>query len=513
VAERCSRACGHGLLALALLASASSCGGDYWLGGERGSGARSPTQSLVGDWALVGPGDVEIGGSGPCRIAGNGFGIVTEDGFSGQIWIHDCELTGLGSESKPALDLSVAGPGSVRIERCTFARSGPIQIANGDDTSTTFADNWIHADARVPLDPSAGYASSVFYAFGASPAPKTLRGNRIERGRLRLASAAWLVGGDTDAETNLLTGLRAGITLEAGGLVVRGNYVHPDHLTGAGDESCIDTDYSVTDALAEHNVLRGGTWVVRGFGGELRDNALLDADDLAFLQQPFEGTRVHHNVMAMCAPARGGDVQAGIELVNARPSGIEIFNNTLDGGGDAVRFGGPAVSIESGSFIASLRNDLFEHFFLFENQGAAAVRPGPTEGSDPAPVRLDYADYNLFDNTGESTPVNYAVTVAGRSLRADPGFALHDALPGGAVDEQVPALLAEAGACFPFSDDDIGARRVTVSDLLAALRARYAPLAGSPALGGGDPADGPGSFIGAVGDGASPDDAFGTFGR
>ena len=54
---------------------------------------------------------------------------------------------------------------------------------------------------------------------------------------------------------------------------------------------------------------------------------------------------------------------------------------------------------------------------------------------------------------------------------------------------------------------------MTVSQMLAAWRAAYAPRAGSPLAGAGDPADGRGNPIGAIGDGTQAGDGFGTFGR
>ena len=62
-----------------------------------------------------------------------------------------------------------------------------------------------------------------------------------------------------------------------------------------------------------------------------------------------------------------------------------------------------------------------------------------------------------------------------------------------------------------FSDDDFRSGRATVSRTLAILRAAYTPLPGSPVLGGGDPRDGDGNFIGAIGDGTLADDQFGRF--
>jgi hypothetical protein len=184
----------------------------------------------------------------------------------------------------------------------------------------------------VPLDSSADITKSAFTADGSSTAQKFFQGNKIFRSSASFQSPNWLIGGSSDAESNIIVGLRASIILDSSGLVVRGNYVHSVHFTGSGDESAVSASYSTLDALAEHNVFRGGTCVFRGFGGVLRYNAVLDTESTALLYQPFENTKVHHNLFLMCVPPRD-DLQAGIFLVNTRATGIEVYNNTLDGGG------------------------------------------------------------------------------------------------------------------------------------------------------------------------------------
>src|SRR5262249_1715463 len=141
-------------------------------------------------------------------------------------------------------------------------------------------------------------------------------------------------------------GLRAGFALEASQLVVRGNYVHNFAYPSSGDEAALTVIYGTTDVLAEHNVLRHGSWVVRGFGGEFRYNAVIDADNSMLFEQPFEQTKVHHNLMLMCEMPSGSEgIQAAIGVVNARTTGIEIFNNTLDGGGPDFPLNGTAISV------------------------------------------------------------------------------------------------------------------------------------------------------------------------
>ena len=52
-----------------------------------------------------------------------------------------------------------------------------------------------------------------------------------------------------------------------------------------------------------------------------------------------------------------------------------------------------------------------------------------------------------------------------------------------------------------------------VAKILATYREAYTPAAGSPLIGGGDPADGAGTNIGAIGSARASDlDRFGRFG-
>jgi hypothetical protein len=64
---------------------------------------------------------------------------------------------------------------------------------------------------------------------------------------------------------------------------------------------------------------------------------------------------------------------------------------------------------------------------------------------------------------------------------------------------------------YPFKNEDIWSRTKKVSDVLSTYRAMYSPAAGSPLIGAGDPQDGTGVNIGAVGNGEA-DDLFGKFG-
>ena len=516
-----------------------ACGGDYYLGGARGrstvardGGATTVSRDggvgtapgdgganarvLTGDIVLHGDDSLALPAedAGPCRLVGNGHSIRSDDTWVGRLTIRGCLIEGLGEATTPAIDVRSSGSGVTTIEGNTFSKSGAVDVDNSGDSTTTFNDNVILSDSTVTLGAYSYTTTPAFSATGSSTASKLFQGNHVYRSSVAFGSPNWLVGGSQDSESNILVGLRAGISLDASGLVLRGNYVHVLYLDGAGDETAVEATYTTTDTLAEHNVFRGGEWVFRGFGGELRYNEVLDIRSIAWVYQPFENTKIHHNVFLMCRPPEQ-ELQAGIFLVNDRAAGIEIYNNTLHAGGAAMMLTGAAVAIDDGCSLDSFRSNLvFDFPFVRNDGGAAAVRPGITESVVPPPVRLGYADYNLFYNPALNPPRNYAVAVSGHTLRADAGFGKHDAHVGGPVDEQVnPGPLGFSGDCFPWSDDDIEASRVTVSRILGATRASYTPAASSAALTGGDPADGTPNFMGAVGDGTTARDLFGTFGR
>ncbi|HVU04502.1 MAG TPA: hypothetical protein VHE30_22245 [Polyangiaceae bacterium] len=501
--------------------SLAGCGGDYWIGGARGQatgagGAGSPGADgghfdhvLDGDIVLRDADTLDWSsrGTGTCRVLGNGHAIVSDGQWTGHVAIDGCTLDGLGTAAAPAMDLVTWGSGSLNVQNSTFVRSGGVRVTNQDDSTTTFSHNTIGADSLVALDPSVDASTPAFYAIGSSEAPKYFQGNTVLRSNAWFQSNGWQIGGLSAGEGNVIAGVRGGIVLSGTGMRVQGNYVHVLHYDGAGDEAALSTLYDTTDALAEHNVLRGGSWVVRGFGGEFRYDAVLDVRSSAWLNQPFENTRIHHSVFFLCETPEV-EIEAGVNLVNQRAVGIEIYENTFDGGGPAMAFSGPPVAIESGSFVSSLRSDLFVGFPLRRNDGGtAAIRPGVLEGTSPRPVRLGYADYNAFFDPDAVPPHNYGVAVAGKTERVDDGFGAHDAHAGGPVDEQVdPGPLGVPG-CFPWDDADIIGRRVTVFQILSAIRAAYVPV--NALVNAGDPADGPGSSIGAVGGGGT-NDRFGT---
>jgi len=267
------------------------------------------------------------------------------------------------------------------------------------------------------------------------------------------------------------------------------------------------------ELVVEHNILRHGQWVVRGLAGEFRYNLVLDADAHNFIVGPTAGTHIHHNIFARYCTV-DPNLNSTIAVIY-KGDDIQIFNNTFDGGGKdmARRWHVPVIEVGPQAFLASLRNNAFYNNPTNFASGTATVRPGFSEKiAEPGPARLGYADYNLFYNPDAKVQNNYALGVDGRMERADAGFAKHDVPVVGAKDAQVePKLHGPLPRQFPFRDEDIWSRKVTVGKILAAYRTAYAPADASPLLDAGDPADGADSFIGAVGPGKDAVDHFGRF--
>lgn len=492
------------------------------------------TLQLQEDLVLTGDDVLEINGTAdqPCTLVGNQHCVRSNAKWTGAVKITHCSLQKLGEPAKrgkdgqvtgpgsPAVDLKAAGKGSITIERCSFDACSAIHLQNDDASVASFRHNTILDSTVVAISKDVGNSGPAFLARGNSKEPKRFQGNFIARGKIVFQAPQWLIGGDTDADSNLLIGLRIGVDAQGEGSVVRGNYFHlrmpiTQEFPYWSQISVFTTGKGV---LGEHNVIRDGEWIVRFVEGEFRYNVISDIIDHDLMQTGSYGT-IHHNLfLAGVSDSRQGSMSACIAVVYPPKNpgeGIEIFNNVFDGGG---RLDVPGIEVAPKGFVKSVRSNVFFNFAHKEKYfklPQAMIRPiWNEEPTEEKPARLGYADYNLFYNPGVKSPRNYLLAVAGKVERQDAGFGKHDIPVGGARDAQADPKFKGPLKQFPFNNEDIRARKVTVSQILAAYRQAYTPAEGSPLLGAGDPADGAGNFIGAIGAGKNPPhDGFGRFGQ
>jgi hypothetical protein len=492
------------------------------------------TYTLKEDLVLTGNDVLEIKGTSEqrCTLVGNNHRIRTGDKWTGSVRIGHCTLQKLGDRAKNtadgqrvgtefhAFDLKVLGKGSVTFENCTFDECSSLHIQNEENSTTTFRNNTVLENSLVAIDKDIGKSAHCFVARGNSKERKLFQGNFIPRGKVVFQAPNWLIGGDSDVDSNIMIGLRIGVIAEGEGTIVRGNYFHLRMPINQQYPywSQISTFTTAKGAIGEHNVIRDGEWIVRMVEGEFRYNLIMDIIDHDLMQNGSIG-RIHHNLfLAGDSDHRMGSMSACIAIVYAPKNpgeGMEIFNNVFDGGN---KLDVPGIEVCPQGFVKSVRNNVFFNFAHKEKyfkMPQAVIRPiwNDDTGSEKAP-RLGYADYNLFYNPKAKSPRNYLLSVAGKVERKDAGFGLNDIPKGGKIDEQIdPKFKGPIPKSFPFSNDDVKARKVTVSKILAFYRDAYSPAAGSPLIGAGDPADGEGANIGAIGSAKpSPSDRFGRFG-
>lgn len=494
--------------------------------------AAGGTLTLTDDLVLSGNDSLVAGAAGGarCTIDGATHGVKAMPGWTGRIQIASCDVVNLGSAALPAIDVQDASGGAVfDVRDSTFDVSGQITVQSFADMSFAFRNNTITATAAVPAVVSLADSRPAFHFRGnGGDSQKLFQGNRILKSWVHVeAGRNWLIGGSTPADSNVIVGVRAGFDVQGNGIVVRGNYVSVTGMLAGWNQ--IAALYASGDdgaLLVEHNVIRGGNWLVRTFGGgELRYNLLADPYAIAWvLITPDAKARVHHNVMVRNNKLMETFYKVdGVKVVDsATDHTTQVYNNTMDASGYCYDVMGRAVSIDEQSFILSLRSNIFFNFPSDTGKSnTALVGPGQNSNfeaemkGDPGAARLGYADYNLFYNPQAAQVDNYGVSVEGLAERTSAGFALNDAPAGGAKDAQAdPMFKGPLPTVFPFDDQKVVEGEVNICQILAFYRDIYTPGAGSPAVDHGDPADGPGGAavvdIGAIGAGADdPADQFG----
>jgi hypothetical protein len=447
--------------------------------------------------------DLVLNGATPLNwenasIKGNGFHVRSDPNWTGGLSIHNCLITGLGGFESPGIDIATKGP--VDIEGNIFDGTGALRLHVDGDRAISLKNNEFRASNLIKFVTSNPGKSPIVDISGNTVGQKTFRGNRVGSGIVRIERmSGWMIGGDTDADSNILIGPRCVLALEGcRDLTVRGNYIRHDYFGGWSQGFALYCE-NCQDILAEHNIIRQSSWPVQTFAGEFRYNLVVDSGH-NWIRVLTSGTKFHHNLLIHTG-GFGGDVNAGLWLYNNRKD-VSIYNNTFDGGAPLARdFTNPMIELSAGCNLASLRNNVFTGMSKPENSAARPVIARGAKEVDADP-RISYADYNCFFNPSAAAAPNYAegiiqgAAASAHDLNADPKF----------VEGRVQL--------YPINEAAVWNRRYKVSQALAYFRQRYTPAEGSPLIGAGDPADGLHSYIGVIGSGNDvPNDRFGRFGE
>jgi hypothetical protein len=494
------------------------------------------TYVLTGDVALAPTDTFTAQGTeaSPCTIVGAGFSVTAMD-FKGTFAISHCLVRGLGSSTKLATDIRMLGAASFRVEDTTFSQSGQIYVLSNEDTGVSvLRSDFLEDAAVVVFKESLANSVPAIQVEGMSTTTKLFKGNRVLKSSLRLAKTQhWQVGGLTEEEGNIFYGTRSGIYAEdISDVRIQGNYMRmPAPWNGWNQMTTLQIDgQNNSDIIIEHNLLRGGNGILFGsYTGEVRYNVIADPHAAFWINAALGklATKFHHNLLLRSEAAEpdanywrmiGLEVQhVSTDMVETSTPQLEFYNNTMDAG-DCYNPPGAGVSVPELEVIKSVRNNVFarmsyEAGFAVVASFSYANQVPDKPQKDPGPARMLYADYNAFANSHPQFPDNYGLSVAGKSERVDDGFGVHDLGNKDLKNQQAdPMLTGPLPVVFPFSDDDLSTRAVTVCQVLAYYRKLYAPLEGkSPLIDAADPADGAGADIGAIGAGTPhPDDLFGT---
>jgi hypothetical protein len=426
--------------------------------------------------------DVDVGagyslqGTAAAHIRLNGHGHrIASSAATGALTLQFVDVFDLGDEtdtSKPGIDVTTTG--NVVIEDSLFDTSNTVSISMGGASTASVRRNTFRSNMRMPLGQFPdSYNSPASYPVlqfgGASTGAKVFAGNNVGAGWADFGgSAQWVVGGSTDADSNVLIGPRVGIAIgNAHGMQVRRNFSHHVYYGGWSQGSNFEIE-GATSSTVEHNVVYGSSWPVRGGSGcDFRYNLVLEAGHE--WMQPQAGAAVHHNVFV------GGDNDVGgLYAYNDPPQSnapaIQIYNNTFD-------------PLPKGGIATALLTD---------------STTGPITLSSNAFVNMPSVTVVTVKATGITADYNGFLDSPGATHYSDGRTPAHD-VTGAAKLANPPSVV------FSIDEYTIWTRATTTASVLSAYRAMYAPATGSPLLAGGDPAIAAGNWIGAVGSGQATD--------
>jgi hypothetical protein len=453
-----------------------------------------PTMTLSSDLVLSGSTSFELIGTPGARAlltSSNGSKIRSAAGWTGHFIVRYADVIGLGSLDVPGIDVTVGGSGPLEVRGSVFDRCGPPAFTAGDSVPVTISDNTFQPNTLVTASDVQDYADSkpsVSLTGGTTTTSKVFRGNNVGVAYVQfLNTANWLVGGDHDVDGNVIIGVRGGVKfVNTSAMTLRGNIVYHRYPYGWSEGHNVNYEGSAAGELVEHNVIRGGSWMLQGITGEVRYNLMIDNNE-AFFRFTDVGTPIHHNVLVDVGLRRTYYPTGGLVF----PDG-SFYNNTIDMGGTAVGWHYDSFTYSGGSTLTSIRNNVFTGFNFFNP--VTVIASGSTQS----------ADYNAWYNPDSVSYTRYA----------SGSFGAHDIAGGASSDPHFSQLRAIP---FPYGIGDLWLRRTTTSQLLGAYRARYLPAAGSSLIDAGSPSDDTGGIrntdVGAVGAGnVHPDDKFGTFG-
>jgi hypothetical protein len=419
-------------------------------------------------------------------VHGNGHAVRALPGFSGRVLIRNSFVTGLAAfDGKLGLDVTTTG--AVELTDSILEATAPLHLVVNGAAPITIRHNELRSSNYVTFVSADPTRSPILDLAGSTTGAKLLAGNNIGAGIVHITGmAGWQIGGLHDVDGNILIGPRCVIQLDdASNATIQGNYLRHDYYGGFSQGFNLAFGGSSNGAIAEHNIIRDGSWPLQGFGGEFRYNVMINSGH-DFIRSSQPQAMFHHNLLAHAQAENSG--YDGAVFFYGGEAGVVFDHNTIDAGGPAGANDSPALVLADASVsLASLRGNVFSQFQPIGGRWAAkAFIAGADSEATIAVSRITTADANAWYNPAAPKTAHYAPGIAAGT----PGS--HDVTGDPMFTGAVPQT--------PYQVDEglVWSRTYGVSQILAVYRGLYTPRAGSPLIGAAA-----GTNIGAVGAGAS----------
>ncbi|HVP13656.1 MAG TPA: hypothetical protein VMV94_20950 [Phycisphaerae bacterium] len=384
--------------------------------------------------------------------------------------------------AEPAIAFNATGGAhTLQISECSFAKCCRLEVRAAEGAKVSITGNRFGDEKeRVAIEVIAGEGDKG-------------TGSLVVSGNT--ASAAINVDGAADIIENILVGVNAAIVLRNSGAAeakICGNYVH--NLAQEDDgRYCLNCEDP--GALIDGNVLRGGTTCVLNGSKRVSGNVFIAA--LHLTSKYVKSAHTHQLVGALppgatfernllLGPAYSMLVPQPAALAKDTPPAkgpTIIRHNLFDGFSDSNRAVHLNTAGRSSAPVAILNN-------VFLRVTTLVYDEGKTENT------LTYEDYNAI--APEQARRFDQVQIAGIKM-GSAGWGAKDIQLPDIGSMQLSAVFKEPPGDF---DDEISARKVSISELRRRLFAAYRPLVSSPLVragrgdSGSEEASGPRPTIG-----------------
>ena len=384
-------------------------------------------------------------------------GIIT--GRQCRILLERCEITGMGVADRNKhvwwLDAS-AGDKGIAVRDCKLTGSGGVSIRLKGPFEMTDCD----------IRGSRG-SIKVSNKGRALVARNTIDGSGIS------------IGKDVDGVVRENVVIRGTISgWKTKDLLIEHNYVHrPGPKGSRGVHGAVGT--------IRGNVVRGGSWVTSFIGGEITGTVFISLPHEHVEKTPggFDRNCTHEHICGLVPKSKvvrnifvGASYGAIMGIGHGTVSDSVIRNNTFDmrGRGNALYLNHLPKSAPKNVVVRSN---------IFMRAGTVNDEKGITDS-------MSYVDYNLWSACGLKRGRFRKVTMTGKK-EGDPGFGGRDVPPYAERKKALPpeTVVVDPDVKFPFTDEDMLARKHSVVEVLKHYRDAYTLKAGSPAINAGDPAD------------------------